>query len=257
MNKLIAPLLLLGALTSGAGDVPAQSASERMQQARPLAMRELPLGRTFDPSTSGTINASPRVPKPRIISKMEWGGAESSGTMRSHMPTFLTLHHVATAKPLVPEDDPAAKLLAIQKWGNRDKGWADLPYHFLIDLEGDIFEGRDVMKVGDTNTKYDPAGHFLVSMIGNYELQAPNEKQLAAIADLMAWGSDRFNIDPATIAGHKDCVKGTQCPGLFLYPYVVSGFLEGEVRKRIARAYAPPEDGQSTTGSADAKTSPF
>jgi hypothetical protein len=29
----------------------------------------------------------------------------------------------------------------------------------------------------------------------------------------------------------------TACPGKFLYPYVASGFLEGEIRKRIRKAY--------------------
>lgn len=240
------PVAIFLALLAGGSAQPSDAA----ETTPALALRGLKLGRSYDAGAGGRINPSPRVPKPRIITKTEWGGLESSGTMRSHFPERLTLHHVATAKPLTPQDDPTTKLLAIQKWGNREKGWADLPYHFLIDLEGKIYEGRDVMKVGDTSTKYDPAGHFLVSMIGNYELQAPNEKQLAAIADLMAWGSDYFNIDPSTIAGHRDHVAGTQCPGRFVYPYVTSGFLEGEVRRRISTAYAPGDEGEIQTDSA-------
>lgn len=224
--------------------IPAFSAAETdipQPKMRSMDRPDIRIGRTFDPSTSGTINPSPRVPKPRIISKKEWGGSESTGTIRAHFPVRLTLHHVGTARPLTPEDDPTEKLKGIQIWGWTDKGWPDLPYHFLIDLDGNIYEGRDVMKVGDTNTKYDPAGHFLVSVIGNYDLQAPNEKQLAAIADLMAWGSDYFNIDPSTIASHRDYVPSTLCPGRYLYPYVYSGFLQGEVRRRLAEAYKPQD----------------
>jgi len=214
---------------------------------RPMAKRGLEIGRTFAPSTSGTLNPAPRVPTPAIIAKAEWGGGESSGTMRSHFPVQLTLHHVASGKPITPENDPAKDLQNLQKWGWRDKGWPDLPYHFLIDLDGRIYEGRDPRKAGDTNTKYEPAGKLLISMMGNFELQAPNVKQLTAIADLMAWGSDYYNIPPETIRGHMEFIP-TGCPGKYLYPFVVSGFLEGEVRERLKKAYSPePAAGDAAT----------
>jgi len=203
---------------------------------RPMSKKELNMGRTFGPDTSGKINENPRVMKPRIITKAEWGGGESSGTMKSHFPVSLTVHHEGSPKALTPDRDPKQLLQNLQKYGWTQKSWPDLPYHFLIDLQGNIYAGRDPMKVGDTNTSYDPSGKLLITMMGNTGIQAPNRNQLDAMVDVMAWAADYYNIDPATIKGHMEYTQ-TACPGKYLYPFVASGFFEGEVRARIAEAY--------------------
>ena len=37
----------------------------------------------------------------------------------------------------------------IRKWHVEGRGWSDIGYHFYIDLEGEIFKGRDIAKIGD------------------------------------------------------------------------------------------------------------
>jgi hypothetical protein len=245
--KPVGPVLILagflvGTLCHHGGSVALAGPYLSSEVPLPMARRTMPLGRAFDAATSGAENATPRVPKPPIISKAAWGGQESSGTMKGHFPTLLTLHHEGSPKPLTPDRDPKVLLQNLQKWGWSAKGWADIPYHFMVDLEGRIYECRDIMKAGDTATTYDPTGHLLVTAMGNYDLQTPTEKQLSAICDLMAWACDKYNIDPATLRGHLEYAQ-TACPGKYLYPYLASGFIEGEVRLRIARAYgaAPAE----------------
>jgi len=205
-------------------------------QPHPMALKNLDMGRTFDVSTSGTINKNARVPKPRVISKAEWGGGPSSGTMTSQFPVSLTVHHEGTPKPLLPGDDPELQLRNLQKYGWAQKNWPDLPYHFLIDRDGNIYEGRDPMKAGDTNTAYDPRGKLLITAMGNTEIQAPTQKQIDAMTDLMACACDYYNIPPETVKGHMEYTP-TDCPGKYLYPYVASGFFEGEIRERIKNAY--------------------
>ena len=205
------------------------------------AMRAQSMGRRFDPSTSGVVNANARVPKPKIITKAEWGGKPSSGTLRAHFPSRLTLHHGGDAKPLAASDDSKKLVAGLQNFSLVTKGWVDIPYHFMIDLDGRIYEARDPLASGDTNTTYDPTGHLLIEVMGNYELQAPNRKQLDAICDMMAWACDYYNIDPATIRGHKDYAQ-TQCPGKSLYPYITSGAIEAGVRERIRNAYSTPKE---------------
>ncbi len=36
----------------------------------------------------------------------------------------------------------------IKKWHIEGNGWSDIGYHFYIDLEGNIFKGRDIAKMG-------------------------------------------------------------------------------------------------------------
>jgi hypothetical protein len=209
-------------------------------QPHPMALKSLDMGRTFDASTSGIINQHPRVPKPRVISKTEWGGGPSSGTMISQFPVSLTVHHEGSPKPLADDEDPKKLLRNLQAYGWAQKNWPDLPYHFIIDRGGNIYEGRDPMKAGDTNTAYDPRGKLLVMAMGNTEIQAPSQKQIDAMCDLMAWACDYYNIPPETVKGHMEYTP-TDCPGKYLYPYVASGFFEGEIRERIKKAYGPAE----------------
>ena len=36
----------------------------------------------------------------------------------------------------------------IRKWHVEGRGWSDIGYHFYIDLEGNIFKGRDIARMG-------------------------------------------------------------------------------------------------------------
>jgi hypothetical protein len=156
------------------------------------------------------------------------GGAE----LRLRVPhsiTHVTLHHTGFPEPLRPDEDPVLRLRNLQSWGESDRNWWDVPYHFLIDLAGRVYEGRDWRYKGDTNTTYEPAGHFLISLLGNYEIQEPTAAQIEAIADLMAWAVRRFDLPLESIGGHYDYAN-TSCPGVYL-----RGMLEdGTFRRLVA-----------------------
>ena len=168
---------------------------------------------------------------PEVASSEIAGGAN----MRLRIPhriTHVTLHHTGDAQPLRPQDDPAAKLRALQTWGARDRHWWDVPYHFLLDLEGRVYEGRDWHYTGETNTAYDPGGHFLISVIGNYEQQEPTRAQLASIADMMAWAVKKFDVPFDRIGGHYNYAE-TSCPGQHLRKYLEDGTLRRMVSERL------------------------
>jgi hypothetical protein len=168
---------------------------------------------------------------PHVAASDSAGGA----AMRLRIPhriTHVTLHHMGDAQPLRPTDDPAAKLRALQAWGARDRNWWDVPYHYLLDLNGRVFEGRDWRYMGETNTAYDPGGHFLISIIGNYERQEPTPAQLDAIADLMAWALREFDLPLDRIGGHYDYAE-TGCPGKHLRKHLEDGSLRRMVSERL------------------------
>jgi hypothetical protein len=168
---------------------------------------------------------------PHIANATTAGGAD----MRLRIPhriTHITLHHTGDAQPLRPTDDPARKLRGLQAWGARDRNWWDVPYHFLMDLEGDIYEGRDYHYMGETNTSYDPRGHFLVSIIGNYEQQEPTPAQLESIANLMAWAFKEFNLPLDRLGGHYNYAS-TGCPGKHLKKYLEDGTLRRMIEARL------------------------
>ena len=168
---------------------------------------------------------------PIVASSLVAGGAD----MRLRIPqriTNITLHHEGSPEPLRPEDDPIAKLRGLQSWGASDRNWWDVPYHFLVDLDGRIYEGRDWHYMGETNTTYDPSGHLLISILGNYNRQEPTQAQLNAIADLMAWAVQRFNVPLDSIRGHYQYAQ-TNCPGKNLRKYLEDGTFRRMVEARL------------------------
>lgn len=168
---------------------------------------------------------------PRIAQATTAGGAD----MRLRIPhqiTHVTLHHTGDSRPLLPGDDPVERLRGLQAWGARDRNWWDVPYHFLMDLNGTIYEGRDYHFMGETNTAYDPGGHFLISIIGNYSRQEPTQAQLEAIADLMAWALQEFDLPLDRIGGHYNYAD-TGCPGKNLRKYLEDGTFRRMVAARL------------------------
>ena len=151
-----------------------------------------------------------------------------SATQRLKVPhniQKITLHHTGSAEPLSESDDPVSVLNNLFEWGASDRNWWDVPYHYLIDLNGTIYEGRDAAYAGDTNTMYDPRGHLLISLMGNYNLQEPNEKQIAAIATLMAYSIEKYGLAENDLYLHSDFTD-TSCPGKFLSPLLYDVILD-------------------------------
>lgn len=168
---------------------------------------------------------------PTIASSLVAGGAD----MRLRIPqriTSITLHHEGSTKPLLPGDDPVAQLRALQSWSASDRNWWDVPYHFLIDLDGHVYEGRDWHYMGETNTTYDPEGHLLITVIGNYNLQEPTQAELNSIADVMAWAVKKFDVPLDSIKGHYQYAR-TDCPGRNLRKYLEDGTFRRMVAARL------------------------
>jgi hypothetical protein len=171
---------------------------------------------------------------PPHIADSDTAGGASMRLRIPHRITHVTLHHTGDREPLHPHDDPVRKLRGLQSWGAAERNWWDVPYHYLLDLEGRIYEGRDWRYMGETNTTYDPGGHFLISVIGNYERQEPTPAQLAAIADLMAWALNEFNLPLERIGGHYNYAT-TGCPGTHLRKYLENGTFRQMVAARLKR----------------------
>ena len=180
---------------------------------------------------------SPKVQTPplRIIPVSEWGGTpmstDAAATTKRHVPQYITLHHGGVA--FLRDKHPKQYLRNLQSWSRDTRKWADIPYHYLIDLDGNVYEGRDVNYAGDTNTEYDPTGHALIVVLGNFEEVDPNSAQLNAVTATMAMLAKRFNISPDNIAGHKDYSANTACPGKSLYPYLQNGYFKRQVAGRL------------------------
>lgn len=181
----------------------------------------------------GTIAAPPAI-APAIISVAQWGGTAATASLaQPHTISHITLHHQGL--PFPRGKDPQKYLRDLQSWSRQTRGWIDVPYHYVIDLDGLLYEGRDIRFAGDTNTNYDPAGHALIEVVGNFDEVEPNAAQLDAVVNLMTALAARYNVPVESIRGHRDVAAGTECPGRNLYRYLENGYFHAQVRTRLAR----------------------
>ncbi|CAH0221610.1 hypothetical protein SRABI118_02240 [Massilia sp. Bi118] len=169
-----------------------------------------------------------------IVPVSAWGGTPADPALAHRQTiTHITLHH--QGETYKPGTDPQQYLRNLQKWSRGTKHWLDIPYHYIIDLDGKIFEGRKIDYAGDTNTEYDPTGHALIEVVGNFEEVEPNQQQLDAVVRLMALLAKKYDVGLDHIASHRDFSKQTVCPGANLYRYVQDGYFRHKVALRLAQ----------------------
>lgn len=92
----------------------------------------------------------------------------------------------------------------------------DVPYHYYVAVDGAVAEGREWRYVGDTNTEYNPAGHLLVVVEGNFETDTLTSAQRRTLDALIPALARDFHIAGSMVGGHRDFAN-TLCPGRHLY----------------------------------------
>lgn len=185
-------------------------------------------------SLAGCASRAPAPAMPPVIEVSAWGGAPLTHEALPQRIQRITLHH--QGERWEAGKDVAAYLRRLQQWSRLSKRWADIPYHYVIAPDGQIYAARPLAVAGDTNTDYQPQGHALIMVLGNFEEVEPNEQQLQAVVELMAGLAARHGLGADAIASHKDFSTQTVCPGKHLYAYVQSGWLQREVARRLPRA---------------------
>jgi hypothetical protein len=169
-----------------------------------------------------------------IMTAKQWGGTPAvDSPAKEHTISHITLHHQGESFP--EGRDPIKYLQALQSWSRSEKKWIDIPYHYIIDLKGKVYEGRDIMYAGDTNTEYDPTGHALIEVVGNFEEVEPNQYQLEAVINTMTWLAMKYNVPADSIRAHKDYSSITDCPGKNLYRYIENGYFREKVKRNLTK----------------------
>jgi hypothetical protein len=167
--------------------------------------------------------ATSGVPQPRIISRRGWGANEAWATRKPiyRQPTAFVIHHTVT--PNNPED-PAYIVRAIYQYHAISRGWGDIGYNFLIDRQGNIYEGRKggdgVVGIHAGDYSYGSIG---IALLGDYRYAKMTPAMREALISLLAWEADHFNIHPLEssyfirrnfphVVAHRD-LWPTICPG--------------------------------------------
>ncbi len=133
----------------------------------------------------------------------------------------IIVHHTATAKDL---DDPMKAIRDIYIWHTISKGWGDIGYNYIIDQQGNIYEGRygGEMVVG-AHAGRGNHGSIGIAVLGNFQDEDPPEAVVTALTALIKEKAQKYNIDTEgddlfrgenypNIMGHRE-IMSTACPG--------------------------------------------
>jgi hypothetical protein len=189
-----------------------------------------PAAAPMSPTPAAEPPAPAAVTRLEVIPRSAWGAKPVRGALVPHTLARLTVHHSAQRAPDV--NGAPARIRGFQAF-HQSKGFPDIAYHYVIDRAGNVYEGRDEATVGSTFTNYDPAGHFLALLDGNFEVQEPTAEQMEALARLLAWASVRHGLPTSTISGHRDHAA-TACPGKAVYATLQDGSLKRRVDALVA-----------------------
>ncbi|MET9844438.1 peptidoglycan recognition family protein [Streptomyces ossamyceticus] len=215
-------------------------------------LRSLALDTRHGPRRKVRVPTDPtRVRGVEYLSRAAWGADEklrfkADGTENSPTAFYpfqtLTVHHTAMAND---DPDPAATVRAIYQLHAVTNDWGDIGYHFLIDEEGRIYEGRysgdDGMPAHDKDGKVVTAfhvggfnsGNLGIALLGTFTEQGPKEPAREALTRLVRVLVRLHGVDPQArvtytnpvngvqkevpeISGHRDWMA-TECPGAVMY----------------------------------------
>ncbi len=186
---------------------------------------------------------SPELPAPELLTVIgrEGWSSRPQGDFRAHRIERITIHH--TAAELTDNAMAPALIRQHENW-HMSQGWPGLAYHFVVDRNGNVYEGRPIEAVGNTFTGYDPTGHFLACFEGHFDRQTPRAEQLASMTGLVAWAMQRFGVSASRITGHRDWAA-TSCPGHEMYWRLAGLARAASDHGRVALEYLRDDDARA------------
>jgi hypothetical protein len=165
-----------------------------------------------DPGANDAASCRETDTAPAIVTRAQWGARTAKNNSSVHTPNKITIHHTAGVNRITG----GAGVKGIQDYHMNTKGWSDIGYHFLIDQDGTIYQGRPENRVG-AHVLNQNTGNLGVSLMGDFMTTAPPDAQMKAAAHLVRYLSKKYNIglNRTNVKGHGERMS-TDCPGTIL-----------------------------------------
>jgi len=160
-----------------------------------------------------------------IITREDWGARSTRCTSRNASKSRMAIHYTVT-----PSSDPGRQVRGIQRYHMDSRGWCDVGYHFLVGIDGSIYEGRPLhllgAHVGGHNTNnigISFVGCFNSSGCSGMGPTTPSEAMIEAGGRLVGELSRLYgiSINRSNVKGHREhSGQSTSCPGSNLLPRI-------------------------------------
>lgn len=187
-------------------------------------------------------------PRPTVISREVWCisvDCDYTAGLEYDNASHMIVHHTVSSNT---SSNWAATVRAIWSFHTYPasttctscRGWGDIGYNYLIDLNGVIYEGhnnQDYLNLDVVGTHASGAntGSMGVSLIGTFTSTsypglpgiAPSEPMKTSLVELLSWKADQRDINVfdasdalpfvsggrPNLMGHRDAFGTTECPG--------------------------------------------
>ncbi|MFW5752929.1 MAG: N-acetylmuramoyl-L-alanine amidase [Planctomycetota bacterium] len=168
------------------------------------------------PTAAVARGLSPQAYRPRHA----WALAPLDRTNMDPMgvpPYRITVHHTAMGDD--DADLPGLELLRRIEALHRKRGYAGIGYHFIIDGNGAIWEGRPLRWQGAHAKGENNKGNIGVVLAGNYHQRKPSAHLRRRLCGLINALRQAHGIPASAVHGHRH-FRNTECPGRHLWPLV-------------------------------------
>lgn len=204
-------------------------------------------------SSNGSENVSPRISECETAQKNHPAEFKVSETIRtkngrtyrwplsySRDIKMLVVHHTAlsvTGEARSGEE----RMRALYTYHSVNRGWGDVGYNFVIDEDGNVYEGKEGGNLVVAGHAYcNNVGTIGVALMGNFDIEEPTQKQMQSMKWLLSQLADTYDIDlngnvtfhgktySSPVVGHGDLLS-TDCPG-----YYVKGSMS-QIRRQLVQ----------------------
>jgi hypothetical protein len=133
----------------------------------------------------------------------------------------ITVHHDALAIDGRGQSWAVNRLNKIRR-SHLDRGptWVDIGYHYIIDPDGRVWEGRPINIEGAHVAKTNDHNIGVMCM-GNFEFNRPTAPQLQSLDTIVADLMRRYRVPINNVVTHKE-LASTECPGDNLQRYMMT-----------------------------------
>lgn len=149
-----------------------------------------------------------------VLTRIGWQAHSRRGSGQAISPYRITVHHTQ-GHQTHGAADTAREVRNIQEFHQGpERGWADIGYHFLIDGDGRVAEGRPSNVLGSHALNAND-GNLGISLMGDFNVQQVAPAQMDSLERLTAYLAIKYGIDVRRrgyLEGHFH-FSPTSCPG--------------------------------------------
>lgn len=134
---------------------------------------------------------------------------------------LITVHHEGHKTPIyfTGWNQTSERMHTIQRWHQKDRGWADIGYHFVVDRAGRLWQGRDLRFQG-AHVSHQNENNLGLMVLGNFDLQTPTRAQYVTLHDTLVRLMNYYRVPKYRVKTHQELAR-TACPGKVLQHHMM------------------------------------